>query len=98
MPDQRPKIKSRTLPKIREGCATHRSEAFASTRWKGGPPAAWFYIYRDSTREWVFYTGARTFEDRYKLARDRGIQGFCAWVLRDEDPDIWDLLPDANRK
>ena len=40
MPDQRPKIKSRTLPKIREGCATHTSEPFASARWKGGPPAA----------------------------------------------------------
>lgn len=55
-------------------------------------------IYRDHTREWVFYTDGRTLDDRYKLAQDRGIQGFCAWVLGDEDPAIWRRIPDAKRK
>ncbi|MGH9617109.1 MAG: glycosyl hydrolase family 18 protein [Acidobacteriaceae bacterium] len=65
-------------------------------QWDSYDHDAWFYIYRDHTREWVFYTDGRTFEDRYKLAQDRGIQGFCAWVLGDEDPAIWDLLPDRK--
>ncbi len=65
-------------------------------QWDSYDHDAWFYIYRDQTREWVYYTDARTFEDRYKLVHDRGIQGFCAWVLGDEDPAIWDLL--SNRK
>lgn len=67
-------------------------------QWDSYDHTAWFYIYRDYTREWVFYTDARTFEDRYKLVRDRGLQGFCSWVLGDEDPAIWNLLPDTNGK
>jgi spore germination protein YaaH len=47
-------------------------------------------------REWVFYTDARTFEDRYKLAQEHGLEGFCSWVLGTEDPGIWKLLP--NRR
>jgi spore germination protein YaaH len=27
------------------------------------------------------------------LARDRGLQGFCSWVLGAEDPAIWSTLP-----
>lgn len=65
-------------------------------QWDPHDHDSWFYIDRDHAREWVFYTDARAFEDRYKLAQDRGIQGFCAWVLGDEDPAIWNLLP--NRK
>ena len=55
--------------------------------------ASWFWFYRDQTREWVFYTDVRTFRERYNLARTRGLQGFCSWVLGREDPGIWNLLP-----
>ena len=60
--------------------------------WDEADRAAWFYFYRDYTREWVFFTDARTFRERWTLANDRGIQGFCSWVLGKEDPAIWDVL------
>jgi spore germination protein YaaH len=44
-------------------------------------------------REWVFYTDLRTFRDRYELAQQNGLQGFCSWVLGEEDPAIWTILP-----
>lgn len=66
-------------------------------QWDSSDRASFFYFYRDATREWVFYTDARTFQERYNLAASTGIQGFCSWVLGKEDPAIWDLLPDAVR-
>ncbi|HEV2687230.1 MAG TPA: glycosyl hydrolase family 18 protein [Bryobacteraceae bacterium] len=60
--------------------------------WDAGDKTAWFYFYRDAMREWVFYTDKRAFEERLKLVTDRGIQGFCSWVLGQEDPAIWDAL------
>ena len=61
--------------------------------WDPADRSAWFYFYRDDLREWIFFTDARTFRERYTLAKDRGLQGFCSWVLGTEDPGIWDLLP-----
>ncbi|MGC1617460.1 MAG: glycosyl hydrolase family 18 protein [Candidatus Acidiferrum sp.] len=61
--------------------------------WDATDRAAWFYFYRADTREWIFFTDARTFDERYKLVKERGIQGFCSWVLGTEDPAIWNLLP-----
>lgn len=61
--------------------------------WDDGDRTSWFYFYRDATREWVFYTDARTFKERLDLAGARGLNGFCSWVLGREDPEIWDLLP-----
>ena len=61
--------------------------------WDAADRTAWFYFYRDDNREWVFYTDKRGFEDRFNLVRDRGLQGFCSWVLGTEDPGIWSLLP-----
>jgi spore germination protein YaaH len=61
--------------------------------WDAADRVAWFYFYRDDEREWVFYTDKRGFQDRYNLVRDRGLQGFCSWVLGNEDPEIWTLLP-----
>ncbi len=55
--------------------------------------AVYFWFYRDQEREWVFYTDKRTFKDRYDLAKKYGIWGFCAWVLGQEDPTIWSVLP-----
>lgn len=61
--------------------------------WDGTDRTAWFYFYRDDTREWVFYTDKRGFQERLNLARDRGLEGFCSWVLGMENPEIWSLLP-----
>jgi spore germination protein YaaH len=61
--------------------------------WDAADRVAWFYFYRDDNREWVFYTDKRGFQERLNLVRDRGLQGFCSWVLGTEDPEIWSLLP-----
>ncbi|MBV9763161.1 MAG: glycosyl hydrolase [Acidobacteriaceae bacterium] len=69
------------------------AEYHAEIQWDPQDRVSWFYFYRDQTREWVFFTDARTFRERYNLVRERGIEGFCSWVLGEEDPAIWDLLP-----
>jgi spore germination protein YaaH len=61
--------------------------------WDSFDRTAWFYFYKDDTREWVFYTDKRGFEERLNLVRDRNLQGFCSWVLGTEDPEIWTVLP-----
>jgi len=67
-----------------------------TVQWDAEDRTAWYFINRDQMREWVFFTDRRTFEERYKLAQERGIQGFCSWVLGEEDPAIWEALPDAR--
>jgi spore germination protein YaaH len=62
-------------------------------QWDSEDRTPWFYFYRDNTREWVFYTDARSFAERLSLVRERGIEGFCSWVLGQEDPAIWRSLP-----
>jgi spore germination protein YaaH len=54
---------------------------------------SFFWFYRDQMREWVFYTDKRTFKDRYDLAKQYGLWGTCAWVLGQEDPSIWSVIP-----
>ena len=61
--------------------------------WDADDRTAWFYFYRDMEREWIFYTDVRTFKERYALAEQHNIEGFCSWVLGTEDPAIWDFLP-----
>lgn len=61
--------------------------------WDPADRSAWFYFYRDDEREWVFYTDKRGIQERLSLVRDRGLEGFCSWVLGTEDPEIWSLLP-----
>lgn len=61
--------------------------------WDEDDHTPWFYVTRDQMREWVFYTDRRAFMDRYQLAKQRGIEGVCSWVLGDEDPAIWDAIP-----
>ncbi len=63
------------------------------TQWDPVDHTAWFWIYRDQMREWVFYTDKRTFADRYDLVKQNGLEGFCSWVLGEEDPAIWSVLP-----
>jgi spore germination protein YaaH len=65
----------------------------ATIEWDATDRTAWFFFYRDQMREWIFFTDVRTFRERYQLAQDRGLQGFCSWVLGNEDPAIWDSLP-----
>ena len=57
------------------------SEYKGTPEWDAADHSAWFFVYRDQMREWVFYTDIRTFEDRYKLVQQRGLEGFCSWVL-----------------
>ncbi len=66
--------------------------------WDSADHTAFFYFYRDQMREWIFYTDLRTFRDRYRLAKDRGLEGVCSWVLGSEDPQIWTFLPDRASK
>lgn len=61
--------------------------------WDPVDRTAWLYFYRDDEREWIFFTDTRTFQERYALAKDRGLYGFASWVLGTEDAGIWDLLP-----
>ena len=68
----------------------------APIEWDSTDRTAWFSFYRDDTREWVFFTDARTFRERFDLVRQHGLQGFCSWVLGQEDPAIWDLLPERK--
>ncbi|MFZ0746170.1 MAG: glycosyl hydrolase family 18 protein [Terracidiphilus sp.] len=64
--------------------------------WDAGDRDSWFFFYRDQMREWVFFTDLRTFRERFQLTQERGIEGFCSWVLGAEDPSIWSLLPDRH--
>ncbi len=61
--------------------------------WDPSDRTAWFYFYRDDMREWIFYTDVRTFRERLNLIQQRGLAGFCSWVLGTEDAGIWDALP-----
>ncbi len=63
------------------------------TQWDPIDHSSFFWFYHDEMREWIFYTDKRTFQDRYGLVQDNGLQGFCSWVLGEEDPAIWDVLP-----
>jgi spore germination protein YaaH len=65
----------------------------AKLHWDAEDKTAWFYFYRAQDREWVYYTDSRTFAARYDLVKQYGLQGFCSWVLGEEDPAIWQLLP-----
>jgi spore germination protein YaaH len=82
---------------ISTGDAVDLAKAYnGHVEWDPVDRSAWFYFYRDDMREWIFYTDARTFRERYNLVKDRGLQGFCSWVLGTEDPGIWGLLPAHN--
>ena len=67
------------------------------TQWDREDRAPWFSFYRDGLREYVFYNDARSFHERYDLARGQKLHGFSAWVLGAEDPAIWTDLPVARR-
>ncbi len=89
--ENRPSISAASIgsPEIQQIVATYHPHV----EWDPEDRTSWFYFYRDSMREWVFYTDARTFEARLKLVADGELQGFCSWVLGEEDPLIWSVLP-----
>jgi spore germination protein YaaH len=62
-------------------------------QWDAEDHTAYFFFYRDQMREWIFFTDLHTFKDRYELVQRDGLQGFCSWVLGQEDPEIWKFLP-----
>jgi spore germination protein YaaH len=62
-------------------------------QWDAEDHSAWFFFYRDQMREWIFFTDLHTFKDRYELVQQKKLQGFCSWVLGEEDPAIWKFLP-----
>jgi spore germination protein YaaH len=62
-------------------------------QWDEDDHTAYFWFYRDQMREWIFFTDLHTFKERYELVQKSGIQGFCSWVLGEEDPAIWQFLP-----
>jgi spore germination protein YaaH len=77
--------------------AEQLAEAYKSNiQWDEQDRSAWFFFYRDQLREWVFFTDQRTFKERYELAQQNGLGGFCSWVLGDEDPAIWQVLPQRH--
>lgn len=49
-------------------------------------------FHRDDMRDVVFYADKRGFQPRLNLVGDRGLHGFCPWVLGTEDREIWTLL------
>ncbi len=74
--------------------ALQLAEAYnGKIQWDADDHSAWFYFYRDQMREWIFFTDLHTFKDRYELVDKNGLQGFCSWVLGEEDPAIWKFLP-----
>jgi spore germination protein YaaH len=77
--------------------ALQLAEAYGGKiQWDAEDHSAYFYFYRDQMREWIFFTDLRTFKDRYELVQKNGIQGFCSWVLGEEDPEIWKFLPQRH--
>jgi spore germination protein YaaH len=65
-------------------------------QWDAEDHGAYVFFYRDQMREWIFFTDVRTFKDRYELVQKVGLQGFCSWVLGEEDPAIWKFLPSRH--
>lgn len=77
--------------------ALHLAEAYnGKVQWDADDHTAFFYFYRDQMREWIFFTDQRTFKDRYDLVQQNHLQGFCSWVLGEEDPAIWKILPQRH--
>ncbi len=77
--------------------AVQLAEAYnGKIQWDAEDHSAWFYFTRDQMREWIFFTDLHTFKDRYQLVQEKNIQGFCSWVLGEEDPAIWTFLPQRH--
>lgn len=89
--DQKPHPTARTIsgPDALFLLHTYHGHSF----WDPIDRTSFFWFYRDQMREWVFYTDKRTFQARYNLAKQYGVWGICSWVLGQEDPGIWTVIP-----
>ncbi len=92
--EQKPNITADYISAI--DAQTLRDTYNGQQQWDPQDHTAWFFFYRDQMREWIFYTDQRGFADRYNLAKDQHLQGICAWVLGEEDPAIWSVLPNRE--
>ncbi len=77
-----------------EDVKTLRDTYGATVQWDAQDHTAFFWFYKDDTREWIFYTDRRGFTERYELAAKEGLPAVCMWVLGQEDEDIWSALPE----
>jgi spore germination protein YaaH len=91
---QKPNIAAEYISAV--NAQTLRDTYGGQEQWDAQDHTAWFFFYRDQMREWIFYTEKRGFADRYNLAKEQHLQGICAWVLGEEDPEIWSVLPDRK--
>jgi len=66
--------------------------------WDARERAPWFHLERDSAREYVFFSDARSFIERRDLAERNGLHSISVWVLGLEDPAIWNHLPPRPRR
>jgi spore germination protein YaaH len=65
---------------LRVASVFHRFNS-GKSQWDDEEHTPWFYFTRDQMRERVFYTDRRAFFDRFLLAKQKGIEGVCSWVL-----------------
>jgi len=49
--------------------------------WDAGRRSSWFFFFATTCGEWVFFTDAHTFHERYSFVKTAALQGFCSWVL-----------------
>jgi spore germination protein YaaH len=95
--DKKEKAPNITAEYISEPNSIYLRDTYGGkTQWDEEERTPWFYFTRDQMREYVFYTDARAFIDRYNLARQNGIASVCSWVLGEEDPAIWAAIPDKR--
>jgi len=89
-PNQAPNSSPPTTP-------WHLAKAYGGrVEWDPVDRSAWIFFYRDDLREWIFFTDARTFRERYTLVKEPRPAGICSWVLGDEDAGIWELCLPTN--
>ena len=92
-----PKLTEAELRLVRQRLLELAAQNQIAPAWDDRERAPWFWFYRNGLREYVFYNDARSFRERYALARSRGLHSFSSWVLGAEDPEVWKELPRAQR-
>jgi spore germination protein YaaH len=64
----------------------------AKIQWDSTAGVPFAFYSNGGVYEWVFLENARSFQEKFNLAKARGLRGFSVWVLGPEDPGIWDFL------
>ena len=73
------------------------AEFKTTVQWDDVDKTPWFFFYRDLLREYVFWTDARAFRERWSLSVDNQLHGISCWALGQEDPAVWGVLPSRAR-